>query len=95
MNYNILKRVTLSSHHRPTQKTSHYVGGVLLGSPYELQIVKYPDDQGYYLFYLDENGQTRADTYHDSLEFAMKQAEVEFQIATNEWETVRLEEMQG
>jgi hypothetical protein len=82
----VLLRVMLSPDHLPTDKTRHYLGGTLAPVPKELRIVKYSDDNGYYLFYCHDNGVEFTDTYHETLEKAMLQAEWEFQIRPHEWE---------
>ena len=53
--------------------------------PTELHIVQYEFDAGYYLFYCDESGTEITDTYHESLEKAMAQAEWEFGTKNDEW----------
>jgi hypothetical protein len=58
----------------------------LLPPPAELRIVQYPNDPGFYLLYYDRDGQEMTDTYHDSLEEAMAQAEWEFEARKGEWE---------
>jgi hypothetical protein len=83
--YTILFRVLLSSRHKPTGKTHHYQSDQELPTPSELQIVKYAEDPGYYLLYIDANGGELTDTYHDSLTLAFEQAEWEFQIKPDEW----------
>lgn len=83
--YVILRRIKLDSPHEPTGKTRHYIGDRELPAPNELQIVKYPDDAGYYLLYLGEGGSELTDTYHDSVEKAIEQAEWEFQVKPDEW----------
>jgi hypothetical protein len=50
--------------------------------------MKFHDDSGYYLLYLDETGEELTDTYHDSLEKAFSQAEREFQCKEEEWQIV-------
>jgi hypothetical protein len=87
-NYVVLQRVKLSSRHAPTGKTCHYQGAVLLPPPAELRIVKYSGDTGFYLLHLDAEGVDLTDTYHDTLEDAQIQAQWEFQIVPNEWETI-------
>ncbi len=37
-----------------TPKTIHYSGNTLLPKPFALSIVKYSDNEGYYLLYLDK-----------------------------------------
>lgn len=62
----------------------------MLPSPRELQIVKYPEDEGFYLFYFGENGDLLTDTYHENVESAFEQANWEFQVNPNEWEDVAI-----
>ena len=84
----ILRRMQLSSLYPPTGKTHHYLGSEALPPPSELRIVKYLDDPGFYLFYCDNSGRELTDTYHDTLEGAMAQAEWEFGVKANDWEVV-------
>jgi hypothetical protein len=81
----VLLRLPLTPAHSPTGKTRHFSGGELLPAPSELRIVKYADDPGFYLFYCDNTGKELTDTYHDTLEGAMAQAEWEFGVKENEW----------
>ena len=89
----VLARIRLGERHRPTGRTKHYYG--LPGGerhevpvPVELRITKYEGDAGYYLFYCDESGQELTDTYHDSVADAMAQAEWEFGVRPDEWQTL-------
>ncbi len=82
----LLRCVQLGGQHQPTGRTRHYRGGSRLPAPAQLQIVQYPDDPGYYLLYLDEFGEELTDTYHDTLEEALHQAEWEFRVKLEEWE---------
>jgi hypothetical protein len=43
-------------------------------------------DPGYLLLYLDEDGEELTDTYHESLEKALDQANWEFNIEPDEWD---------
>lgn len=61
-------------------KTIHYSGNTLLPKPFALSIVKYSDNEGYYLLYLDKFGEEQADTYHETLEDAFGQVEFEFGV---------------
>ena len=81
----LLYQVTLAPHHAPTGRTRHFADERQLPPPSVLRIVKYPEDQGFYLLYLDAYGQELTDTYHDSLEGAMAQAEFEFQVKPSDW----------
>ena len=49
-----------------------------------LVIAQFPSDSGYFLLYQCEDGQT-ADTWHPSLEDALHQAEIEFEVRSEEW----------
>jgi hypothetical protein len=65
---------------RVTGKTHHYRGNGLQPPPRSLEIVQLPPDTGYYLLYLDENGAEMNDTWHESLDRAMDQANYEFSL---------------
>ena len=84
----VLRRVRLTVKHRPTGKTRHYRDGVLVPAPAELRIVQYSGDTAFYLFYCDRSGREMTDTWHESLERAMAQAQWEFEVKLEEWETV-------
>lgn len=66
-------------------KTIHYSGSTLLPKPFALSIVKYSDNEGYYLLYLDKFGEEQVDTYHETLEDAFRQAEFEFGVKKVDW----------
>ena len=83
--YKLLKKVLLIGKHVETHNTNHYVGNNSLIKPKELKIVKYENDQGFYLFYCDETGKEFTDTYHDSIEEAESQANWEFLVEKNDW----------
>jgi len=61
----------------PTDRTRHVVDGEPKEPFLQLAIARYPGDDGYYLFYLDSGGGVVTDTYHDSLEGAVEQADYE------------------
>lgn len=84
----LLRRIKLKSAHKPTGKTQHFHGDKPLPAPTELRIVQFSSDPGCYLFYCDESGIEMTDTYHDSVQEAMAQAEFEFGIAADEWSEV-------
>ena len=86
--YIVLRRIQLGPFYRPTGKTRHFYGHMDLPPPNELSIVKYPSDPGYYLIYFDDKGTELTDTYHDTLEGALTQAEWEFEVKPNEWEVI-------
>ncbi len=90
----VLRLVRLGSSHHPTGVTRHYRDKQLLPPPAELQIARHDTvwkgspRAEFYLFYLDEAGNEMTDTYHETLEEAMVQAEREFQVKPDEWEIV-------
>ncbi|MGH8550153.1 MAG: hypothetical protein ACRERU_16430 [Methylococcales bacterium] len=88
--FHVLRRVNLDSRHCPTGKTKHYIGETALPPPAALEIVSYPDEQGFYLLYLDDAGNELTDTFHETIDKAMAQAEWEFSVQPNEWTDLEL-----
>jgi hypothetical protein len=86
--YRILRRVVLGTMHEPTGKTRHFHGDRELPAAKVLQIVRYDEEEGFYLLRLDAAGKELTDTWHDSLEDAFAQAEWEYRLKADEWETV-------
>jgi hypothetical protein len=84
-NADLIAFVVLSDNQTRTGLTKHYVEGVLIENFYGLSICKYPDVEGYYLFYCDTSWDAVTDTYHESLEGAIEQAEFEFTNTRNNW----------
>ncbi|MBI3551618.1 MAG: hypothetical protein HY077_03805 [Elusimicrobia bacterium] len=84
----LLKQIRLATAHVPTGKTRHSKGSRELPPPAEFQIVKYPDDPGFYLLYLDERGKEQMDTLHDTIDAVLSQAKWEFKINPDEWTTL-------
>lgn len=84
-NFKIIKSIKLGSEHMQTGKTIHYQGDDLIQDITELKIVQYLEDSGYYLIYLNSLGQEVTDTYHETIESAVKQAQFEFDVMPNEW----------
>jgi len=83
--YKILWRVKIAGIHKPTGKTEHYSSDGLLPTPSELQIAQYSGDDGFYLFYVDDDGEELTDTYHDDIQGAMEQANWEYAVKPIEW----------
>ena len=73
----------IEKNHRPTGNTKQIVNGELMRPAYGLAICKYDNQIGYYLFGCDENWQSITDTYHNSVEDAMKQGEFEYEGTKN------------
>jgi hypothetical protein len=82
-----IQRVRLSSHHHAsrTKHTKHDATGVAPFPPFvELEIARYPREQGCYLFHICADGQA-TDTWHESIDDAIDQAEWEFGVKAEEW----------
>jgi hypothetical protein len=45
-----------------------------------------PDGDAFLLLHLDENGESFADTWHQTIEDAKAQAAFEFEIAEHDWQ---------
>ena len=86
-----VKRVLLGPQHLSPGRTVHTLSdskGVRPFPPFKsLQIAHYPDSKEYYLFRLCGDG-LGTDTWHESLEDALHQAEWEFEVKPNEWEDI-------
>lgn len=86
----ILREVTLGPQHRETGFTRHYNFGVLQKMPAKLQIASFEGDSGFYLYYLNDNGECQSDTYHETLDHAQQQGKAEFQVSPDEWTVVNI-----
>jgi hypothetical protein len=84
MDYTVIKEVSLKAD-ASTGKTKHFKGSEELTTPTKLQIAQYPDDSGFYLFYLNQNDEILTDTYHETFESAVAQAEFEFNVPRSDW----------
>lgn len=82
----VLKRLDLRPDQLPS-KTRHYLPSDS-ANPHpnfvSLEIAKYENDSGYYLFHITDDGQN-SDTYHSTIEEAMGQAEFEFGVKPEDW----------
>lgn len=84
----ILQMVRLQNWHTPTGFTAHYNAQGAIPPPAILHIVQFTNDPGFYLIYLDSSGQELTDTYHETREEALLQAQQEFLVEPDEWEIV-------
>ena len=86
-----IKRVQLGLQHLRPGRTKHSIsnGATIRDfSPFvALEIATFPGDSGYYLLHISENGEV-ADTWHETVEAAMHQAEFEFEVREEEWTDV-------
>jgi hypothetical protein len=84
--YRVIAKVRLTPAHEPTGFTRHLLPSGEMPPPVELQIAQYPNEKGFYLFYLGDDGEVMTDTYHDTIERAFEQAELEFVVSPDEWQ---------
>jgi hypothetical protein len=61
------------------------IRGKLMGPMAGLAVCKYDNAQGFYLFGCDQNWQSVTDTWHQTLEDAMYQAEFEYEGVAKTW----------
>jgi hypothetical protein len=87
----LLRQINLDPvQHKPTGRTLHREGTRGLPRAHELKIVQFEGDAGYYLLHIDSNGEEITDTYHPTLEDAMKQAEWEYRVRNDEWRNIEI-----
>ncbi len=79
-----LKRVVLTDHHLRPGRTRHTMNGTDFPPFVSLEIAQFPNDSGFYLLHICATGEV-ADTWHETLEDAMHQAEFEFGVQEDEW----------
>jgi hypothetical protein len=84
-----MKRVALGGpHHLRTGRTRHTIkdaNGIREFAPFvALEIASYPNTESCYLFHISENGEI-ADTWHQSVDEAIQQAEWELGVKREEW----------
>lgn len=86
----VLAVVVLGPEHAPTGFTRHvglHADGTQeeIRPPSRLRIVRYEGDAGVLLLYEDDSGDWLSDTYHETVEDAMAQAELEFTVRPEAW----------
>lgn len=81
----VLLSVNIKDNIKFTGKTKQIIHGKLLGTMHGLAICAYDGDQGFYLFGCNEKWESITDTYHDTIEEAVNQAEFEYEGTRNHW----------
>ena len=76
----------IDQRHKHTGQCKHEVSGVVLGKAEWAAICQYENDTGYYLFLCYESDDL-SDTYHETIEDAKEQAELEYEGIASTWET--------
>jgi hypothetical protein len=75
----------LDGRQRPTGNTRHLANGTLLGPAAGLAICRLADG-GFYLFGCDAGWNPITDTWHETLDDALHQAEFEYEGVGSTWE---------
>jgi len=70
---------------RATGRTDHVHIGKSVNPTIGLAICKYENEDGYYLFGCDSNWKSVADTWHETVEEAIEQAEWEYGDLSGAW----------
>jgi hypothetical protein len=83
--YPVIAYTRIDGRQRPTGATRHYEGGRLLGPAAGLAICRHAEGS-FYLFGCDADWNTVTDTWHDSLDDALHQAEYEYAGVGGTWE---------
>ena len=77
----------IDERHRATGYCRHFVGGDLQGPAACIVVCQYPGESGFYLFYCDARLNVITDTWHNDLDAAKSQAELEYNGLSQTWET--------
>jgi hypothetical protein len=81
----VLRFAFLDKSVRPTGSCQHCVQAQIMGPVQALAICQYEGEAGYYLFSCDSRWQAVADTWHETIEDALRQAEFEYEGITTNW----------
>jgi len=78
-----------------TGRTKHSLGSIIEGVPVPIEAIPQPawveiesDPEGFFLLRFNQEGECLADTWHESLEAAKKQAQFEFCIVEKDWKDI-------
>jgi len=84
----VVRWSAIDGRHRPTGGCRQIVAGVLQGQVAGLAICQYEGQSAYYLFGCDPEWNTVTDTWHESLNDALEQAELEYEGVSGTWDVV-------
>ena len=76
----------IDQRHRHTGRWKQIVSGDLLGPAAVLAICQYEGEANFYLFGCDAAWNSVTDTWHQTIEEAMGQAEIEYEGAAKTWQ---------
>ncbi len=75
----------IDERHAFTGRTSHSVDGQPIGPMCALAVCRYPGEDCVYLFGCDANWTVVADTWHETIDEAVRQAELEYEGVAATW----------
>jgi hypothetical protein len=78
----------IDDRHRPTGSSRQIVAGIVQGAAAGLAICQYEGETAYYLFGCDSEWNPVTDTWHETLDDALKQAEFEYEGVSSTWRVV-------
>lgn len=84
----VVRWSAIDDRHRPTGGCRQLVAGVLQGPAAGLAIGQYEGEAAYYLFGCDAAWNAVTDTWHETLEDALQQAEFEYEGVARTWSVV-------
>jgi hypothetical protein len=85
-NAKVLYYSPIDHRHRPTGGCKQMVAGVLQGAAAGLAICQYEGEDEFYLFGCDSEWKENTDTWHPTVEHAMRQAEFEYEGVSSTWQ---------
>lgn len=84
----VVRWSVIDDRHRPTENCRQIVASVLQGPAAGLAICQYDGETAYYLFGCDSEWHTVTDTWYETLEDALEQAEFEYEGVARTWNVV-------
>jgi len=84
----VIRWSVIDERHRPTSSCQQVVDGELQGPAAGLAICRHDDEEACYLFGCDEEWNAVTDTWHETLEKALQQAEFEYEGVSETWNVV-------
>jgi hypothetical protein len=81
----VLRYTLVDESARPTGNCKHWVHEQMVGPARALAICQYEGETGYYLFSCDSRWQVLTDTWHETMEDTLRQADFEYEEITMNW----------
>ena len=90
-----MRRILRADVREVTRRTKHFLGSVIEGVPVATESIPSPawveivsEPVGFFLLRFNSQGECIGDTWHESLEAAKKQAQLEFCIVESDWREI-------